>query len=226
MSKDWYNRVATTQGGYVQTWSSTKEGRSGEDVFEARLHALLKPHQTVLDAGCGSGEFALEVAARVRRVVGFDFAEKMAEAARNNTAAAGRTNVTFVQSDARSFAWEPGAFDVIYSRRGPTSILLRPELLKPGGWLLGVHSGNLEMIQERLGASGLEAAELEVFEALERFPSRENFARFWSRMPGHPDYLSAEHAINLDKLAAQYQDGNAFAVPEWRVVWQARRGRD
>lgn len=209
----------------MQTWSSTKEGRSGEDVFEARLSALLEPHQTVLDAGCGSGEFALEVAARVRRVVGFDFAERMVEAARNNASAAGRANVTFVQGDARSFAREPETFDVVYSRRGPTSILLRPELLKPGGWLLGVHSGNLETIRERLGASGLEDAGIEVFEALEHFPSREDFAKFWSRMPGHPDYQSAQHAADLDELAAQYGDGDAFAVPEWRVVWQARRGR-
>lgn len=145
MTKDWYNRVATSQGGYVQTWSLIKEGRSGRDVFGERLHALLEPHQTVLDAGCGSGEFALALAPRVRHVVGFDYAEKMVEAARTNAAAI-QANVTFVQSDARGFAWEPEAFDVIYSRRGPTSILLRPELLKPGGRVLGVHSGSLERI--------------------------------------------------------------------------------
>jgi SAM-dependent methyltransferase len=224
MTKGWYNHVATTQGGYVQTWSSTKEGRSGEDAFSERLHALLEAHQTVLDAGCGSGEFALALASRVRHVVGFDYAEKMVEAAWANAVLGGQPNVTFVQSDARSFAWEPEAFDIIYSRRGPTSILLRPELLRPGGWLLGVHSGNLEAIRERLDASGLEAVELETFETLERFPTREDFAKFWSRMPGHPDYLSAEHAAELDELAAQHRDGHGLVVLEWRVVWRARKG--
>jgi SAM-dependent methyltransferase len=224
MTKDWYDRIATTQGGYVQTWSSTKEGCSGEDVFSERLHALLEPHQMVLDAGCGSGEFALALAPKVGRVVGFDYAEKMVEAARINAVATEQPNVTFMQSDARSFAWGLGAFDIIYSRRGPTSILLRPELLKPGGWMLGVHSGNLEMIRERLSVSGLEAVELETLEALERFLTREDFAKFWSRMPGHPDYLSAEHAAELDELAAQHRDGDGFVVREWRVVWRARKG--
>ncbi len=224
MTKDWYNHIALTQGGYVQTWSSTKEGRSGEDAFSERLHALLKPHQTVLDAGCGSGEFALAIASRVRYLVGFDFAKTMVEAARTNLEAAGQPNVTFLQGTARTFEYELERFDIIYSRRGPTSILLRPELLKPGGWLLGVHSGNVDIIRERLSESRLEAVKLETFEALERFPTKEDFAKFWSRMPGHPDYLSAEYADELDDLATQHRDKDGLAVSEWRVVWQARKG--
>ena len=113
--------------------------------------------------------------------------------------------------------------DGIYSRRGPTSIFLRPDLLKSGGWLLGIHSGNQAMIEERLSTSGLEVVDVEVFEALERFPSSEDFAKFWSRMPGHPDYLSADYAGELEELAAQHRDGDSFVVHEWRGVWEARK---
>lgn len=41
MTKARYNRIATTQGSYVQAWSSMKAGRSGEDFFSKRLRALL-----------------------------------------------------------------------------------------------------------------------------------------------------------------------------------------
>ncbi len=88
---------------------------------------------------------------------------------------------------------------------------------------MGVHSGNLDVIEKRLEASGLEV-ELETFEALERFPTREDFTLFWSRMPGHPDYRSGEHAAELDELVSRYETQDGFAVPEWRVVWWAKRG--
>ncbi len=49
----------------------------------------------VLDIGTGTGRLALEIAGRVRRVVGIDISEKMLEAAKNNSIKSGIKNIDF-----------------------------------------------------------------------------------------------------------------------------------
>ncbi|HEX7005117.1 MAG TPA: class I SAM-dependent methyltransferase [Trueperaceae bacterium] len=229
MSRDfdhvgWYDRVAERFGGYTQTWSSVVEGRSGEDAFVELLHSRLEPHMHVLDAGCGSGEFTLEVSRHSARVTGFDFAAKMIAAADENAARSGTNKVRFEHADTRDLPFGAESFDLIYSRRGPTSILLHPELLRPGGWMIGVHSERRDVVEERLASSGLLEARVDEFEAREVFDSAFDFAAFWSRMPGHPDYLAPEHRPALASLMEKYADGDRLCVQHYRFVWQGRRG--
>jgi hypothetical protein len=47
------------------------------------------------------------------------------EAARANQAVAGQSNVRFAVASARDLPSTPASYDLIYSRRGPTSILQR-----------------------------------------------------------------------------------------------------
>ncbi|HCS74559.1 MAG TPA: class I SAM-dependent methyltransferase, partial [Clostridiales bacterium] len=50
----------------------TIEGLSGEAVFEERLKGMLLHSETVLDAGCGDGEFTVRLAKYAARIIGFD----------------------------------------------------------------------------------------------------------------------------------------------------------
>lgn len=62
MSVEWYDMIARKNGGYKSNAIYTVEGLSGEDVFEKRLKAMLPKFQTILDVGCGHGEFTIKMA--------------------------------------------------------------------------------------------------------------------------------------------------------------------
>ncbi len=220
---EWYEKVASTQGGYVESWNSVVDGFSGEAAFAERIFSLLTPTMRVLDAGCGSGEFTLAVAPMVAEIVGFDFAEGMIESAISNARAAGVDNAAFVHAGSRDLDATPGSFDLVYCRRGPTSILLRTELLKPGGWMVGVHSHRRDLVRERLEASGLQDVSIDEYETLERFPTLGDLARYLSRVPGNSDYLLPEQDAALRATAMEYRDGDEYVVPHYRFVWQGRQ---
>lgn len=97
----------------------------------------------VLDVGCGAGATSLALADAVGpqgSVLGVDVSQPLLDAARRR--AEGRPNLRFEQADAQTFAFEPGAFDAVFSRFGvmffadPVAAFsnLR-KALKPGGRL-------------------------------------------------------------------------------------------
>lgn len=83
--------------------------------------AAVRPGQRILDVGCGCGQTTLELAERVGpkgRVVGVDVSAVMLEHARERAARAGAGNVHFLEADAQTHSFEPGGFDLVYSRFG------------------------------------------------------------------------------------------------------------
>ena len=76
----------------------------------------LRPGDTVVDLGCGTG---LNLAGLVRavgphgRVIGIDLTDAMLARAAVRVARAGWRNVTLVEADARDFAWPPGTRAVL-----------------------------------------------------------------------------------------------------------------
>ena len=74
----------------------------------------------VLDIGCGTGKSTRDVAriAAEGSVVGVDLSAKMLQRAREQTDAAGLTNVTYVQGDAQVHPFEADAVDVAMSSFG------------------------------------------------------------------------------------------------------------
>jgi demethylmenaquinone methyltransferase / 2-methoxy-6-polyprenyl-1,4-benzoquinol methylase len=68
--------------------------------------AVVRPGDSVLDACCGTGDFALADARAGGRVTGLDFSERMLERARAKSSA-----VEWVQGDALSLPFEDGSFD-------------------------------------------------------------------------------------------------------------------
>jgi len=99
-----------------------------------------------LDAGCGTGFLAFELAARGHRVTGVDFAPAMIAEARRKARERGVT-VRFEEGDIEQLPFDRGAFDLVISRHVLWT-LPHPEaaidewvrVLRPGGRLVVVDS--------------------------------------------------------------------------------------
>lgn len=94
--------------------------------------------RTVLDAGCGSGRWAAEVARRGPRVVALDLGRSIEVASKHVDGSA-----AFVQADVRDLPLAPGSVDLAYSlgvlhHIAETDLALRRivETVRPGGWSL------------------------------------------------------------------------------------------
>ena len=78
--------------------------------------AELRPGERALDVCCGTGDLALELAARVGpdgSVTGCDFSEPMLAIARHKAEAAGAANVGFEWADALALPYEDASFDAV-----------------------------------------------------------------------------------------------------------------
>ena len=132
-----------TQASFGYEWSHFNDWRqSGEtnfnDYFQsfdlASLHGRL-----VLDAGCGMGRHARQVAAFAGHIVAFDFSQAI-DAARRNVDGLG--NVDCIQGDIMALPFADDSFDFIYSlgvlhhlsdtERALASLVRK---LRPGGTL-------------------------------------------------------------------------------------------
>jgi ubiquinone/menaquinone biosynthesis C-methylase UbiE len=74
----------------------------------------------VLDVGCGFGDTAIQLARRVGpdgSVVGLDCCDPFLDIARQDAAASGLSNVSFINGDAQSHQFEPD-YDFVFSRFG------------------------------------------------------------------------------------------------------------
>ena len=102
----------------------------------------VKTGDKVLDVGCGFGDTAILLANRVGPtgyVMGIDCCEAFMEYGRKDVAAAGLTNVSFIEGDALTERFEP-EYDFVFSRFG-TMFFENPvaglrnmrTALKPGG---------------------------------------------------------------------------------------------
>jgi demethylmenaquinone methyltransferase/2-methoxy-6-polyprenyl-1,4-benzoquinol methylase len=72
------------------------------------VREVVWPGDRVLDACCGTGDFAVEAERRGGRVTGLDFSEKMLERARKKSGA-----IEWVQGDAMAMPFADGEFDAV-----------------------------------------------------------------------------------------------------------------
>lgn len=150
-----YGRLARELGGYFHPWQRTLSGPDPELTFDLLLSDLLTPQTRVLEAGCGHGPDAARFGPLAARWAAYDFAPELLELARCNASHAdfylwnGKTDIP---TDLN------GPFDLIVSRRGPTSVILRlPELAAPDAQFLYVGPRlHVPQVPERLQAVGWE----------------------------------------------------------------------
>ncbi len=88
---------------------------------EAMTRARVSAGERVLDVGCGCGQTTLELAERAGlegRVLGVDLSQPMLAEARARAERGSGPAPDFLQADAQVHAFEPGAFDLLFSRFG------------------------------------------------------------------------------------------------------------
>ena len=68
----WYDRLSSMQEGYFYPWQSTIGQGDGESAYLSLVREFLTPESDVLDAGCGHGELALDLAPLCHTIVGYD----------------------------------------------------------------------------------------------------------------------------------------------------------
>jgi len=76
----------------------------------------LDPAQLVLDAACGAGHVAEQVAPHVRQVVGLDLTRALLDVGAARLAEAGIGNVLLQEGDATELPFVDASFDLVYSR--------------------------------------------------------------------------------------------------------------
>lgn len=223
MGMEWYDMIAKRNGGYKNNATYTIEGVSGEDVFEEQLIKMLGNCSNVLDAGCGHGEFTIKMGRYAKNIIGFDNSKDLIKIAESALEESKAPNVSFV------YAWTHGElpfedeqFDLIYVRRGPTSIINHSEILRSGGTIFGIHSAEMEKVKERLEENKFSNIEIEVFdEAIVYFPNETEFTKFISSIPGNPDYSLSEYREELETKINESLVNGKLALKQWRYIWKA-----
>lgn len=156
-SEEWYAWLSKKQAGYYYAGETNLAPWHGEDSFRALVLEHLKPEMDVLEVACAQGELALEIAPRVRSLLGYDVTPDYIAMARRSAVERGITNATFVVHNSRAqynggsprMPAEDHSVDLWVNSKGPFHpILDAPRVCRPGAVLLmlvpagGVPAGN------------------------------------------------------------------------------------
>lgn len=129
--------------GHVARYDAKEDGDAAAELA-ALLAAGLGEDATVVDIGAGTGQFALEAAAAVQRVVAVDVSPAMLEHLRAKLRSRGVGNVECVAGGFLSYEHGPQPADLVYTRLAlhhlpdfwkARALVRVAEMLKPGGVL-------------------------------------------------------------------------------------------
>ena len=171
------------------------------DCYLTLLRKHAPPRASILDVGCGTGHFALELARNGYHVVGFDIAEKAIAAARetleNNPYTEGFGSLRYEVS---SLLDAKGLYDVVFAsgvlHHSPDvnrSVGHLASLLKDDGIVVAY-----EPCHERWQRA--DAAQVALIRSLLRLTGH------WYEEPADPDALRASHAFEqlVDDIHVEY----------------------
>lgn len=226
MGIEWYDMIAKRNGGYKSDALFTVEGTSGEDVFEEELIQLLHNSKSTLDSGCGHGEFTIKMAKDAHEIIGFDASIEMIKIANSLKEHYEINNVNFVYASTKAdFPFADEQFDLIYSRRGPTSIAYHSRVLRSGGAIYGIcpeYPNIIDIVSEKLSHNGFVNIEINVFDdVILVFPNVKEFAKFLTAFPGNPDYTLLESKQILEEKVKENMINGRLCYKQWRFIWKA-----
>lgn len=220
MGVDWYNSIAIRNGGYKSNASFLIEGVSAENIFEQELISMLPSFKHVLDAGCGHGDFTIKMSQFANDLIGFDNSKEMINIAKASQYS--HSNLAFIYATTKEeLPFADGQFDLIYDRRGPTSILNHSRILRTGGTVFGIHSGSLEVVKERLIQNDFLNIEFREYnDSKIIFPNRDEFIKFISCIPGNPDYTNHRYKDELEIKIKENTYNGIIQLKEYRYIWK------
>jgi ubiquinone/menaquinone biosynthesis C-methylase UbiE len=112
-SKEIIKRQFDRQAQSFSNWSVTRN----EEYMQAYFEFIgFRKEDELLDVACGTGEFSLFCARRIKGVHGVDISEGMIELARKHASAVGLTNVTFECHDVEHIPCADSSFSVVQCR--------------------------------------------------------------------------------------------------------------
>lgn len=228
MGMEWYDMIARRNNGYKSNAIFTVEGESGEVEFEKRLIKMLPNFEYVLDAGCGHGEFTLKIAQYAKHITGFDNSTELLKIAKSLLEEAEEIdNINFVCAHTYhkdGLPFEDSQFDLVYNRRGPTSIYNHSRILRSGGTIFSIHPGSIEKVKDRLIQGGFIDVKIEIFnKAYMYFPNEIEFCKYISSIPGNPDYTLEENRTELEKKIREHRIDGRLRVQELRYIVTATK---
>src|SRR3989339_1729745 len=146
MTSNFYDKVAKKFGGYAFGKSHVEhvtEYPNGdpEKIFKEKLIGLAGKNKIALDARCGDGKFAFQIAKYFLSITGIDLSKELLKIAGQKQKILKTKNVSFEFQDAGRTSFSDKSFDVIFSRRGPTPFAEFHRLLKSGGHFVEIEIG-------------------------------------------------------------------------------------
>lgn len=251
MSSNFYDKVAKKFGGYafgkshVEHLSEYPNG-DPEKIFKKKLLGLANKNKIALDAGCGDGKFAFQIAKYFLSITGIDISKELLKIARQKQNILQAKNVILKLQDASKTSFSDKSFDLIFSRRGPTPFSEFQRLLKPGGYFIGINIGEkdcqsikeifgrgqgykewgtsrLEKDKQELKDSGFEIMFAQDYFYDEYYASYEDLDLFLQGVPIFEDFDSEKDMKFLEKYVAKFRTEKGIKFPRHRVVIVARK---
>lgn len=251
MTTSFYDKVAKKFGGYafgkshVECHSEYPNG-DPEKIFKRKLLGLANKHKNALDAGCGDGKFAFQIAKYFLSITGIDISKELLKVARHKQKIFHIKNLIFKLQDAQKTSFPNKFFDVIFSRRGPTPYSEFKRLLKPGGYFIGINIGEkdcqaikeifgrgqgykewdtsrLEKDKRKLQDSGLEVVFAKDYFCDEYYKSYEDLDLFLQGVPIFEDFDTEKDRKLLEEYVAKFDTEKGIKFPRHRVVIVAKK---
>ena len=104
---------------------------------------FLKPEDTMLEIGCGTGNATIPLSQYVKKITAIDISEEMMLMSAEKAKEEGRENITFRQKDLLELDIEPESYDVVaaynvllYMKNQEKVLEKIYDILKPGGVFL------------------------------------------------------------------------------------------
>jgi SAM-dependent methyltransferase len=234
------------EGALERSWT---EGEDGEQEFDRRVLASVVG-KDVIDIGCGTSEFMLEMAVKACRVVGIDFSERALARSQRNLELRRLRNVEFKLARADNLPFSSATFDLAISRRGPAIDTIDSakevyRVLRKGGHLAvqeigerdkqnwaevfggrgqmhGVPSASVEF-RKRLEAVGFDDIRVDEFEANEFFATIQDVLIRMENSPIVPDFNRERDKHLLQKIEQQFKTQKGIVTNTHRVLLSATK---